>query len=1476
MSKKLVEEKINNLRNSMIKRYLNEDIEELTRDLSIEENDVNSYHGREILELLQNIDDAYELSVQSGTVSSPVEAEISFVNGVLRVSNTGTSFDFDGIKSIVLGHLSTKDKTLIGSKGSGFRSVLNWSNDIRIYSGDYNIGFSREYANLEYDKIKNNNSIIRQEQMRKKRGENALTFPIFSMPKIIPNKNISEYTTTIEIIIDQDKNKDDYNVINQLREFDYRTLLFLPNLYKLTIKIEDELIIFTKESKKIGNIDEVIIINGNNHEKFYVLKKEIDIENIKKYIVVAAPIIPLDDYPIYSYFPTKQKFHLPLLVHAPFILSQDRNRIITDIDGYNKLMFTKILDESISLAIELTKAQDNKEFPLVILTPNTLDRNNWGFIDVIKDFNLLDYYLNALNDIAIIPLRNGGFTNLVNGIKIFDIPTPTCFKGRGFELLLENISNERSFNFVKRLLSRKGINTYFSSAELIKIINNKTLNLEERVETFIWWSNVYPTIKTLPNLIEIDNEYIVNSNNERIFLPSKDGISDLPSSLKAHVKLKIISQEFVDVLIDKLKTTNLWNEMYKQYSTPSDKRVLDKYSEEKFAIRFNEQSSREMIIREINNQVTTYEIAVEFLKWLYTLYKNGNLTSQSLKEINFNFPINDGFKKSSEIFIGSNWDNKIANKLFIKEKYMELESLELLGIPIAEKELFISFVTNFGVSKFPKFNLSRIDDSNFKKEIDKKHTRYIYSYTCDDFEELMKTLDTETILSWIQSDNFLISIITAIEENSYAQLQSNSPQEKFRSNAYILYVLNTTKWITINGLKYAPIEIVMFEKLADKIGGFYGISRTNLRKIVGDILFSELSFRKSFANFSDLQLKKIIIELSLSGDTSIAPKLYDDIVRGKRDQKPNEDEYNTKEFNLLCKDGKYYKADKIWYADKIVPRLYTNNPKNHFIHISPKLGTKTIFDWFGVKKFEVDLKFKSFEPMDNKEIENDIKQLKIALLASIDDNSNNIEAMKRLTIIPSMTLTVADEYDNEVIIEDDYYHVSNGSNLVYLKIPYKYDKLKVAPILTDIFRNALIYNFDESLIQLLLMFNKNQKIDYVTTEYGLEKWNISEEILLGYSNNKTKIINFFISNNLVNYKIDLLKKINFDKYLKHEDFPNLIDALKSVDADIKDLNNLDIFPNIDIRNYWQQKLKGFIISNLKKYKTIMFKKLETESVGEQKEYINIINEFESFEYNFNNTVNVDIENILFNSFNIKAGENYEYIDVDAIYIRNYEILKNHDDLFDDFISDNKSIKSLVYFITEDIIDLINKEYNKNKNINKDDFSNLEQRIINTEGEIINVPIAPKNKIKKPKVEKGAYSGKSKSQINKENKQKEVKGKQAEEIAYSLLSKRYSNLKWTSENAPSNFPERNTSTSYDMYYINAKNQKVFIEIKSSIGSFYMTSSEYELAVNQGESYEIWLVDVNNNKINGPKYIKDFESSKEATEYRFSYIHVHNNF
>ena len=115
----------------------------LARENRIEQRDVVGYHGREILELLQNADDAYQKSIDSGNIpSGELEVYIEYRNNCLSVTNTGTSFDCDGVRAIVHGNDSPKSGKYIGNKGTGFRSVLNWAEKIEIISGAFSLRFS--------------------------------------------------------------------------------------------------------------------------------------------------------------------------------------------------------------------------------------------------------------------------------------------------------------------------------------------------------------------------------------------------------------------------------------------------------------------------------------------------------------------------------------------------------------------------------------------------------------------------------------------------------------------------------------------------------------------------------------------------------------------------------------------------------------------------------------------------------------------------------------------------------------------------------------------------------------------------------------------------------------------------------------------------------------------------------------------------------------------------------------------------------------------------------------------------------------------------------------------------------------------------------------------------------------------------------------------------------------------------------------
>ena len=129
----------------------------LVGENNIEKRDIKGYHGREILELLQNADDAYQKSIKEGNKpNKPLEVCISYKNNIFSICNTGTVFDKEGMKAIVQGNNSPKDGKYIGNKGTGFRSILNWAKNVKILSGGFNVLFSKQIADDFFESIKRN------------------------------------------------------------------------------------------------------------------------------------------------------------------------------------------------------------------------------------------------------------------------------------------------------------------------------------------------------------------------------------------------------------------------------------------------------------------------------------------------------------------------------------------------------------------------------------------------------------------------------------------------------------------------------------------------------------------------------------------------------------------------------------------------------------------------------------------------------------------------------------------------------------------------------------------------------------------------------------------------------------------------------------------------------------------------------------------------------------------------------------------------------------------------------------------------------------------------------------------------------------------------------------------------------------------------------------------------------------------------
>lgn len=83
---------IDELRNIFIKKYQDSELgSELEKACSEEYELVRDYNGRQILELLQNVDDACDETEKHTNKSKDVVVKIVFNNNLLEVGNTGTS-----------------------------------------------------------------------------------------------------------------------------------------------------------------------------------------------------------------------------------------------------------------------------------------------------------------------------------------------------------------------------------------------------------------------------------------------------------------------------------------------------------------------------------------------------------------------------------------------------------------------------------------------------------------------------------------------------------------------------------------------------------------------------------------------------------------------------------------------------------------------------------------------------------------------------------------------------------------------------------------------------------------------------------------------------------------------------------------------------------------------------------------------------------------------------------------------------------------------------------------------------------------------------------------------------------------------------------------------------------------------------------------------------------------------------------------
>ncbi|MCL2663329.1 MAG: DUF3883 domain-containing protein [Oscillospiraceae bacterium] len=831
-------------------------------DLIVEYNtvkkDIKGYHGREILELLQNADDAYENSVREGRKpDNDLEVNIEFIENVLTVENTGTFFSEDGIKAIVQGNNSDKAGSgYIGNKGTGFRSILNWAEQIFIHSGEFNIEFSKEIAKKAFKGIENHPQIQKQIKQQKEKGK-KLYIPMLAYPQYIENSKWSE-TTVIKVVVNQKKQSDGYGVSKQINDIDLKILLFLPNIRKISIHTDVDDIIYEKLQTGYKKPEKVFlskITDGDmeKEESYYyfskILPKAIkeDEDDEDKKDVRLAVAIPLDysrfeNCRLYSFFPlleTESPFNCVL--NATYVLGDQRNNLSpTEVNTF-------IIREQLRFLIETAKDMaeiEANDVPLRLLTPVNFEydrkgishypkRGEWKFLSAFSISKLENEYLDMLKkkDVRVFLTVNNEYISICDKPKILNKGCPEFFKGKEFSNLLKPL-NGKELDLLYCLSERTGNAVEYNEHELLAIVNNltETWTKEQRVEVFTWWNENFEN--TLPSLLKTQAGDWLVFGNEYSFLTETVDDEGLPNWVKvptlesSYQKLLFeIAGQNADVI--KIKETEKSQEDGR--SSPIDRIISQNNIYPLVDFKYRDKST---IVTAVNSSVDNYEKSVEFVKWLWKYYSSDEKW-EPIDKVIYKFPNDtepEGYQDSRRMFFGSEYGYGLSEKLFAFP-YCKFPGCDVfIDNPDPDTILrFQCFVELFGVRKFPPVELTenvkpiRQYSEEYERSIAslenvESSDGYDISYTLktiDKITEILQALTTESIIKWISSDSNLKAWLknSPYEDNAiitYKRKKRGSTTKTYyeKKKNYLLCVFNNRKWVNLNGKRYRPAEVL--------------------------------------------------------------------------------------------------------------------------------------------------------------------------------------------------------------------------------------------------------------------------------------------------------------------------------------------------------------------------------------------------------------------------------------------------------------------------------------------------------------------------------------------------------------------------------------------------------------------------------------------------------------------------------------------
>ena len=1061
-SPEVFKSKINDYINANLNTY--KDASRIYADFKDELGTTEEYNGRQIFELLQNAEDEK---------ADAIEFDLNTKEHILIVSNRGKPFSSSGIHSLMIAHLSSKDKiNYIGNKGLGFRSILNWAESVSIESNNCRITFSEKIA-AEYLNTKLKQTIPELNQFKTKDhySDDVIPIPVLSLPIIEDSSSNSEWATRIYIKYRSSFQND---IVAQLENFSDKVLLFLTNIKNIKY-LKDSIVI--KDIHSEGSTENSVVNHirlGDKEWTIFSLENPLPEEYQDKKLKIkehyCIKIAVSDNYDdernyLYSYFPTQISIALPCVIHAT--LDIDSSRKTLNESEKNEYIIAQISDVFFDI-INYFKKNEKK---------NNI-RSNWNLFRLVKatssnsdNVYISNFYysLNSKikNDYEIFPCIDGNYRK-VQDVKYYSDALSKRIRENysSFfpDMLIEtfDIQNNGLGNLLDSS-NKYSSNIFDENIETICVTHNFTN--DERAEFMDILLSINCNKRHFSLLLNNSSEpQIIDSSYVTYTPPSSDEIT-LPS----YIHIELLNKPLYEYLLTFFRITD----------SDAKNKARDLVAKIRSIVNlqpYDFSNLTERIVSEEKRQLESdksieekVEIIKETVSILFNNFKNSKTKIDVLNKDVLLLPRN---KIDGKGIVGVPADTLYLSKTYLKGKLTEevygnvlTENQYLIdktfwGFEAEDPELVDRFFEWLGVNESIVTESKKIEGyytikdkylDTFQKQglfNNVKITSYVSNVQRIQDENLLllQELDRTKLLALLKNNEVVSSNILVHPTGMVTITFANSPSYISLPYSYIIYQIRSLKLydsVFLEGLPDELSKIIGDDSFID----YDWLEKHGISREEAKALLVNLGAKKSFESLNADTIFSIIdkqYELYKDTPEKISQKSYqitldslDKILNKGTFFEPNLD------VHYCCKQGSKYVFEKangdIFYSDNsILPKKIMN--RLNILNIGPRVGEEKVKRCFGIQP----LKSSSCTIVSPKQLDEqtalfnerfDVRRLYILIFRLQKINKNEEQFSKSLSNL-KFSLIKSGKYNFKSINEElDNYDFLIDSNIAYIKIP---------------------------------------------------------------------------------------------------------------------------------------------------------------------------------------------------------------------------------------------------------------------------------------------------------------------------------------------------------------------------------------------------------------------------------------------------------